>query len=188
MTGRATYRHGDLRAEALTVALQLLEENGEQGLSMRGIALRIGVAHRALHHHFADREGLLRELSASGFTMLADALSEATSPRSFLETYLRFGLQHPQLYALMMRQRADANATHERLHTTRNRVITLALAALAEGEADSTQARRCVMRSWMLMHGGLSLNASGTLMARDEEVFISEMMQIAGLQTADKST
>jgi AcrR family transcriptional regulator len=179
MTGRATYRHGDVRAEGLTVALRMLEEHGEQGLSMRGIAQKIGVAHRALHHHFADREGLLRELSASGFTMLADALSETISPRSFMETYLRYGLAHPQLYALMMRQPADAGAACERLQTARDRVIALALAALAEGEADPDEARRRVMRSWMLMHGGLALNASGTLMARDGEAFVAEMMQIA---------
>ena len=179
MTGRATYRHGDVRAEGLTVALRMLEEHGEQRLSMRGIAQKIGVAHRALHHHFADREGLLRELSASGFSMLADALSQAASPRSFMETYLHFGLAHPQLYALMMRQTANAGAGCERLQSARNRVIALALKALAEGEKDPDEARRRVMRSWMLLHGGLSLNASGTLMARDGRAFVHEMMRIA---------
>lgn len=183
MKRRATYRHGDVRTEGLTVALQLLEEHGEQGLSMRGIAQKIGVAHRALHHHFTDREGLLRELSASGFTMLADALSAATSPRSFMETYLCFGLQHPQLYVLMMRQPANAGVACERLQTARDRVITLALAALAEGEADPEEARRRVMRIWMLMHGGLALNASSSLMTRDGAAFIAEMMQIASPDT-----
>lgn len=179
MTGRATYRHGDVRAEGLTAALQLLEKHGEQKLSMRAIAKKVGVAHRALHHHFVDREGLLRELSASGFTMLADTLLAASSPCSFAENYLRFGLKHPQLYSLMMRQPSDAGAACARLQTSREKVIALALAALAEGETDPDEARRRVMRSWMLMHGGLSLNASGTLMARDGEAFVSEMMQIA---------
>lgn len=182
MTGRATYRHGDVRAECLTIALQLLEEAGEQGLSMRSIAQKIGVAHRTLHHHFNDREGLLRELSASGFTMLAERLAVATAPPQFMEAYLRFGLEHPQLYALMMRQQADAGLACERLQIARQRVIALALAALADGEADPDQARRRVMRSWMLLHGGLSLNASGTLMPRDHEAFVAEMMQIAHQQ------
>lgn len=110
MTGRAICRHGDVRAEGLTVAPRLLEERGGQGLSMRGIAQRIGVARRALHHHFADREGLLRELIASGFIMLADALSEAHSPRSLMEAYLRFSLAQPKLYAFMMQLPTDAGA------------------------------------------------------------------------------
>jgi AcrR family transcriptional regulator len=182
MTGRATYRHGDVRAECLTIALRLLEEVGEQGLSMRSIAQKIGVAHRTLHHHFHDREGLLRELSASGFTMLAERLVVGNSPSRFMEAYLRFGLEHPQLYALMMRQQADAGDACERLQTARQQVIALALAALAEGEVDPDQARRRVMRLWMLLHGGLSLNASGTLMPRDNEAFVAEMMQIAHQQ------
>jgi AcrR family transcriptional regulator len=184
MTGRATYRHGDVRAECLAIALQLLEELGEQGLSMRNLAQRIGVAHRTLHHHFDDREGLLREVSADGFTMLAERLSDRLSPKQFMDAYLRFGLEHPQLYALMMRQQADAGLACERLQTARQRVIALALAALAEGETDPDEARRRVMRSWMLLHGGLSLNGSGTLMPRDSEAFVAEMMQIA-FQKAD---
>lgn len=182
MTGRATYRHGDVRAESLAAGLALLEQQGEQGLSVRAIAQTIGVAHRALHHHFGDREGLLREMSAAGFTMLAEALSAAATPRPFMEAYLRFGLAHPQLYALMMRQRADAGAACPRLQTARDRVIALALAALAPDETDPDQARRQVMRSWMLLHGGLALNASGTLMARDDETFVTEMMKIAAPQ------
>ena len=179
MTGRATYRHGDVRAECLAIALQLLEEVGEQGLSMRNIAQKMGVAHRTLHHHFHDREGLLRELSASGFSMLAERLSAGLPPQRFMETYLRFGLEQPQLYALMMRQQADAGLACERLQIARQRVIALALTALAEGETDPDKARRRVMRTWMLLHGGLSLNASGTLMPRDSEAFVAEMMQIA---------
>lgn len=179
MTGRATYRHGDVRVECLAIALQLLEEVGEQGISMRNIAQKMGVAHRTLHHHFHDREGLLRELSASGFSMLADRLSASLSPQRFMKTYLHFGLEHPQLYSLMMRQRANAGLSCERLQSAQQRVIALALASLADGEADPDQARRRVMRSWMLMHGGLALNTSGTLMAREGAAFVAEMMQIA---------
>lgn len=179
MTRRATYRHGDLRAESLSIAIVLLEEVGETGLSMRGLAQKVGVAHRALHHHFTDREGLLRELSARGFTMLADSLSGAGALRQFMECYLRFGIAYPRLYTLMMRQKANAGAACDRLQQARDRVISLALAALAEGETDPDEARRRVMRSWMLLHGGLSLHASQTLMARDGEAFIAEMIRIA---------
>lgn len=182
MIERATYRHGDVRAEGLTVALRLLEEQGEQGLSMRGIAQKLGVAHRTLHHHFADREGLLRELSASGFVMLADALTPVTTPRAFMESYLRFGLANPRLYALMMRQPAKVGPASERLKSARDHVIALALAALAKAETDPDTARRRVMRTWMLLHGGLSLNATGTLEARGDEMFVEEMMQIAFAQ------
>lgn len=58
------------------------------------------------------------------------------------------------------------------------------LAALAKGEADPDEACRRFMPSWMMMHGGLAFNASGTLIARDGGAFVAKMMQIAFSNTA----
>lgn len=184
LTQRSSYRHGDVRTEAVSHALAMIEAVGEQGVSVRAIAQTMGVAHRSLHHHFTDREGLLRDVSAHGFAMLADALSEADAPRAFVETYLKFGLARPQLYALMMRQRADARSASESLGAARDRVIARALAVLAPDERDPDAARRQVMRIWMMLHGGLSLNATATLMTRDPEQFVAEMLRIVALDQA----
>lgn len=181
LTQRSSYRHGDVRAEAVTHALAMIEAVGEQGVSVRAIAQAMGVAHRSLNHHFTDRDGLLREVSAHGFAMLADALSGADAPRAFVETYLNFGLAYPQLYALMMRQRADARSASESLGMARDRVIARALEVLAPDERDPDVARRQVMRIWMMLHGGLSLNATATLMTRDPEQFVAEMLRIVAL-------
>lgn len=178
LTRRASYRHGDVCAVAVNHALAMIEEVGEQGLAMRAIAQALGVAHRTLHHHFTDREGLLREVGARGFAMLADVLGEAKSERAFVIAYLRFGLAHPQLYALMMRLSADAGAASPALGEARGRVIARALAVLAPGVADPDAGRRRVMRTWMTLHGGLALNATATLMARDPEQFVAEMLRI----------
>ncbi|MFM7348892.1 MAG: TetR/AcrR family transcriptional regulator [Erythrobacter sp.] len=178
LTQRASYRHGDVRAEAVDRALASIEEVGEQGIAMRAIAQALGVAHRTLHHHFADREGLLREVSARGFALLADVLDAEQTERGFVIAYLRFGLARPQLYTLMMRQRADAGQASPALGSARDRVIARALAVLAPDEADPDAGRRRVMRTWMTLHGGLALNASSTLMARDPEQFEAEMLRI----------
>ena len=59
MTARADYHHGDLAAAALDEALGLIAADGEARFSLRALADRLGVAHRALYNHFADREDMV---------------------------------------------------------------------------------------------------------------------------------
>lgn len=47
----------------LEEALDLLDENGPQGLSMRSLASRLKVTPMAIYNHFPDRSALLRSVS-----------------------------------------------------------------------------------------------------------------------------
>lgn len=47
----------------LKTALMILDEKGSKGLSMRSLALRLGVTPMALYKYFADRSSLLRSVS-----------------------------------------------------------------------------------------------------------------------------
>ncbi len=49
--------------DILNAGLALLDEGGEQGLSMRALAARLGVTPMSLYNHVPDRAGLLRVLS-----------------------------------------------------------------------------------------------------------------------------
>src|SRR6185436_9050880 len=71
---RKTYRHGNLRADAITAAYAMLADAGGTSLSLRRVADTIGVAHRSLYNHFADREALLNAVARRGFLRLAGAL------------------------------------------------------------------------------------------------------------------
>ena len=102
MAGRATYHHGDLAAAALDEALRLVEAVPAAQFSLRALAERLGVAHRALYNHFEAREDLLAATAARGFDHLADALADCSDPPAFLTTYAGFALAHPGLYAVMM--------------------------------------------------------------------------------------
>lgn len=74
MAPRGAYHHGDLAAAAVDEALRLIDADASASFSLRALAERLGVAHRALYNHFADREALLAGVAARGFDLLADAL------------------------------------------------------------------------------------------------------------------
>ncbi|HEY4419033.1 MAG TPA: TetR family transcriptional regulator, partial [Pseudonocardia sp.] len=80
------YHHGDLRRALLDTALQAVAEQGPAAISLRDVARRAGVSHAAPTHHFGDKTGLLTALAAEGWSLLADALTEAgEQKRSFAE-------------------------------------------------------------------------------------------------------
>jgi AcrR family transcriptional regulator len=53
----------EMREKILDAALEILNEKGPNGLSSRGIAERLGIAHMTLFTYFANRDALLLALS-----------------------------------------------------------------------------------------------------------------------------
>ncbi|MCM0000402.1 MAG: WHG domain-containing protein [Erythrobacter sp.] len=181
MTRRAAYHHGDLAAAALDAAEGLVVEDPSASFSLRLLAERLGVAHRALYNHFADRDALLAALAARGFARLADALAPAPDPAGFMAAYIGFALAQPGLYAVMMGRHHDQINAHPPLRAAVDRVIAAALDALATPGADEETRRRKVMRVWMLAHGAIGLQRAGMLRMRSDAAFVDEVLHIAGL-------
>jgi AcrR family transcriptional regulator len=182
---RETYHHGGLKAAALEMAEGLIE--AEPDFSLRALAERLGVAHRALYNHFGDRGGLLAELSARGFDALARAVGATANPADFVRAYAGFALGRPRLYALMMQQTYAGFESVPALRAAADRMIAASLAVLAPDAPDADSGRRAVMRLWMLVHGGLSLHGSGALRTRTDAAFVAELLAIAGLAPAPPS-
>ncbi len=70
-----TYHHGNLRQALIDAAAGVLEDEGADAVTFRGLARALGVSHAAPGHHFTDRAGLLAELAADGYRGLADAMA-----------------------------------------------------------------------------------------------------------------
>ncbi|WP_374940211.1 TetR/AcrR family transcriptional regulator [Pedomonas mirosovicensis] len=49
-------------AKILSEALGLLDSKGLEGLTMRALAMRVGISPMTIYHHFQDRDGLIRAL------------------------------------------------------------------------------------------------------------------------------
>jgi len=103
---RESYHHGDVPRAIREATLSLLREGGAQGLSLREAARRVGVNHRAVYRHFADKRALLAAIAQEGYEMLAIALREGLDQRSLAqpverfvalgEAYLRFARREPR--------------------------------------------------------------------------------------------
>ncbi|HUB46245.1 MAG TPA: TetR family transcriptional regulator, partial [Acetobacteraceae bacterium] len=66
------YHHGDLRRALIETALQLVTEEQDWTFSLREVARRAGVSHRAPYNHFSEKLDLLAAIAAVGFERLRD--------------------------------------------------------------------------------------------------------------------
>jgi AcrR family transcriptional regulator len=112
MAKTTPYHHGDLQQALLKAGLELLQEHGLEGITLRETARRAGVSHAAPYHHFADKARLIEALATESFRRFTQALQEAweTTPGSSLArfravglAYVQFALEHPAEFRLMNR-------------------------------------------------------------------------------------
>jgi len=92
--------------EIVAIALELLEEDGAEGLSMRRLAERIGIRAPSIYKHLADKQELEAAIISVGFEQQADAFETAleASPDplgAVAHAYRAFAHRHPHLYRLM---------------------------------------------------------------------------------------
>lgn len=78
--GRPAQGAGVSREGILAAALELLEEGGGKGLSMRALAARLGVTPMSLYHHVQDHASLLRALSDRIYGEVMDGQEEGAAP------------------------------------------------------------------------------------------------------------
>lgn len=174
------YHHGDLRATLLRLAMEVLERDGVEGLTLRALAREAGISHAAPKHHFDDLAGLLSEVAAVGYGRLADALEQAAQSAqgdtrarmvALGRAYVAQAHDHPGMFRLMFRNAClDFSRPALREASTRSRAVMLrALAARRLAGTDATQpcgeaaAEVAFVAAWSLVHGFAVLLTDGRL-------------------------
>jgi AcrR family transcriptional regulator len=139
----------------LDVALAILDEEGETGLTTTAITRRAGMAQSSFYSHFADMDDLLVQLIDERFAEHARARGNVERKRdvpldaeAFRRT-VRHGIEvnaaHPALFKLMLRSRLDRSSrTGERSRkwladawaATRHDLIARGIPASTEAEKE----------------------------------------------------
>lgn len=191
MTARK-YHHGEVRETAVRAALELIEADGPDALTMRALAKAVGVDHRALYRHYPDRDAVLAEVAAEGYRQLLNdqrsACDGASRPlETAFEVYVHFALDHPHLHTLMLtrsRQAMDAHAAlGAAVKAELDQLMVWSRQALgAEPGERETDARDLAFAALAAAYGLVTLAASASLMPRSPEdlrAFVSD--QVAGV-------
>jgi len=97
------------RQEILDVALHLIIEHGFSELSMRKIALRLGVTATTIYNYYASRDELYFFIRIRGFELLFESIASTYKAKedpyeklcAVVGEYVRFGIHNPDYYEVM---------------------------------------------------------------------------------------
>src|SRR6266516_6880221 len=105
---RGTFRHGNLPEALVNAALERLEAEGVESISLRELARDVGVNHRAVYRHFPDKLALSARVAEEGWRRLARRMEEQIiGKKPGADTlvaaglaFFRFARSHPNLFHL----------------------------------------------------------------------------------------
>jgi AcrR family transcriptional regulator len=99
----------DVREAIIETGLELGTQYGEEALTMRGIAAKLGISPTTLYQHFDSKAAILQEIRVRGLRQLTThtlAGFELDDPREALleisRGYVAFAREHPWLYKLLI--------------------------------------------------------------------------------------
>jgi AcrR family transcriptional regulator len=178
MKVRSSYHHGDLQAELVRAAREVLAASGPDAFSLREVARVVGVTPNATYRHFPDKAGLLTALAVEGFRELAARMTRPVGTSSldlrelavkrFVrvgEAYVAFALEHPALFRVMfgpsgMRCMEGAS----RSDPTPYAVLGASLDELVAAGAMAAQERPgAELKAWSVVHGFACLILDGAI-------------------------
>lgn len=102
------------RARIVDAAIELIESEGPEALSMRRLADRLGSSTMATYHHVADRQALMEAIAER----LLDELPPGPTHSDWqgvvkarVHAYLELSRRHPATFATLLRSRPTALVT-----------------------------------------------------------------------------
>ncbi|MGB1289550.1 MAG: TetR/AcrR family transcriptional regulator [Porticoccaceae bacterium] len=186
----SSYHHGNLRQSLLTVATDMIAENGIESLSLRKLAEKVGVSRTAAYHYFQDKNHLLCAIAAEGFRrwqssldqLSSDHLSDLDRFEQYILGYINFATSNPEEYELMFGRCIwkQSKCTPELLEISRKTFqhqVDMIEYWQSTGLIGGDNPLRTAQVIWGTLHGIAKLFIDGiyTDVARAEEIVISAL-------------
>lgn len=111
---KENYHHGNLRSALIDAGIKIINEKGEQALSLRQVAAACGVSHAAPYAHFEDKEKLLdaikETVNESFSAVLREAIKDADDAESAIDamgrSYILFFRSNPDYFAFLFHKQS----------------------------------------------------------------------------------
>lgn len=119
------YHHGNLRQALIEAGIKIINEQGEENLSLRKVAAECEVSHAAPYAHFKDKDELLEAIKNSVTERFMEELLKAIEDKPTADqaiiamgrTYIQFFSSNPDYFAFIFgKQNINAHLKMNREH------------------------------------------------------------------------
>lgn len=171
----------DVETELLDAAHRLLEREGVDALTVRGVAAEAGVAPMGLYHRFGGKDGLVNALFIDGNDALARAMHETpagdpiTELRGGCEQYRRFALANFALYSVMFDAAVPGFQPTIEARRSCDRAFGVLVDGVRRAQAAATMRSgdpiELAQRIWVACHGAVSIELHEIGFVEDRDAF-----------------
>lgn len=167
-----TYHHGNLREALIDAGLKIINEKGEDALSLRKVAAACGVSHAAPYAHFKDKEELIDAIKKSVTDRFMDVLVAAVESRNTADesiiamgrAYITFFSKNPDYFVFLFgKQNINAhlkmNKEYKNDYPPFLLLRRMYLKHLEENRLDKTVEEQEIdlIKIWSMVHGMASI-------------------------------
>lgn len=152
------------REAVLASAARLLDESGQEGLTIRRLAAASGFTPPAIYSLFRDKAGLVEALVERSFLEIVErirALEVPADPRDFARKafleIVRFGREHPHQYLMVEEHLPAASIAPPSVEEARFRLAAPLLGLAGADQIDPDHLELMRQSFWSLLHGLITL-------------------------------
>ena len=165
-------RHQKTKQAIIEIAKQMVAEQGYENLSLRAVANEADYSPAGLYEYFDSREDLLKSISTQVNADMVAALDQIPAPLLTAErllemclVYIRFALEHRQLYRLMSsipssRRSLSEPASEGSAYNLFLHSVQTLLEERGYSKGAGYSAEEITYGLWATVHGMVSLRAS----------------------------
>lgn len=177
------------RDELIAIALELLDDQHLEDLSLREVARRAGLSSGAPAHHFGNKLGLLAACAEEAWAELCTRIERAAQDGSEAEADLRqkarvyvdYALDHPGPYRLIASRLFDDGERFVEISQWRSRAMEHMVDRIPRPPEDPGLPWRRGFAVWALLHGYVTLVLDGAVSDTKLVVLTEEICDMAAV-------
>jgi AcrR family transcriptional regulator len=163
------------------VALEILELEGPEAVSMRRIAHAVGVTPMAIYHHFPNRQALLDVVVDREFTRFLESIPSHSGRGSIesliadcMDAYIDYAFDRPRIFDYVFSQprlnaRRYPDDFRARRSPTLNPIADLVSRAMDSGYLKKDDMWEIALELWAHVHGYIVLYRAGRFQLSEAE-------------------
>jgi AcrR family transcriptional regulator len=156
------------KTAVVQAAVDLLNTEGVQALTLSRLAEKLGIRTPSLYNHVDGLSGLQQELAVINAKMLADRLGEAAIGKSGPDLFMKvaqafrnYVKEYPGLYLSTLRASGTQQVPYPNLQREEQRALKIALAVMTSLGLQDEDAVHAVRAFRSMVHGFATLEIAG---------------------------